>query len=80
MFDSLTVSLQEKIFGLLVEKYQLQGNDAPAKRAMEKIMEQKPQSYEAWRRFHFFTMQAVDKALIKKGCSPKHFTTSRNAL
>lgn len=72
-FTSLTENMQTKIFNLLVEKYTLQGNETPVKKALDKIKEQKPQSYEAWQRVNFFSMQQIDKCLVAQGLSAKHF-------
>lgn len=72
-FSSLTENMQEKIYGLLVEKYTLSGKQFPSKEAWRKIKEQRPQSYEAWQRLNFFSMMAIDKALKEKGLPPKHF-------
>ena len=72
-FESLPENFQKKTFSLLMDKYSLQGKDAPAKRALDKIREQKPQTYRAWQRFNFFSMQGIDKALIGKGLPKKHF-------
>lgn len=71
-FTSFTEHRQQKVLNLLVEKYTLRGEDAPVKKALEKIAEQRPQTNKAWSRFNWFTMQAIDKALVEKGLPPKH--------
>jgi len=55
------------------EKYRLQGKENPGKRAWLKIKEQRPQSYQAWQRLNFFSMQAIDKCLEEQGLPRKHF-------
>jgi hypothetical protein len=72
-FSSLTENMQEKIHSLLVEKYKMQGKDRPSRRAWAKIKEQRPQSYRAWQRLNFFSMQAIDKCLEEQGLPRKHF-------
>jgi hypothetical protein len=72
--------MQEKIYNLLVEKYTLQGKDTPGKRAWRKIKEQKPQSYEAWQRLNYFSMQAIDKVFTERGLPPKHFQDVRHSI
>ena len=77
-FESLSETFQERVYDLLVEKYTLRGDATPSKSAWKKIREQRPQSYRAWRRLNFFSMQQIDKAFIEKGLPPKHFV--RTAL
>jgi hypothetical protein len=72
-FSSLTENMQEKIYSLLVEKYRMQDKENPGNRAWRKIREQGPQSYEAWQRLNFFSMQAIDKCLEEQGLPRKHF-------